>query len=93
MRRTLIAVALASSLGTSSTLNVLDPLWAALSTLWRGAPVTEGGCGADPFGRCKPLPAQLDEGCGMDPNGRCNTMPAQFDGGCGMDPFGHPKCS
>lgn len=69
MRRTLIAVALASSLGTSSTLNVFDPLWAALSTLWRGAPVTKGGCGMDPSGLCKPLPAQLDAGCGMDPNG------------------------
>ena len=69
MRRTLIAVALASSLGTSSTLNVFDPLWAALSTLWRGAPVTKAGCGVDPDGRCKPLPAQLDGGCGADPFG------------------------
>jgi len=90
MRRTLIAVALASSLGTSSTLNVFDPLWAALSTLWRGAPVTDGGCGMDPSGLCKSLP---DGGCGMDPFGRCNNAPAQLDGGCGADPFGNPKCS
>jgi hypothetical protein len=69
MRRTLIAVALASSLGTSSTLNIFDPLWAALSTLWRGAPVTEGGCGMDPFGHCKSVPAQLEAGCGADPFG------------------------
>ncbi len=93
MRRTLIAVALASSLGTSSTLNVFDPLWAALSTLWRGAPVAKAGCGADPNGLCKSLPAQLDGGCGMDPSGRCKSLPAQLDGGCGMDPNGHPKCS
>jgi hypothetical protein len=89
MRRTLIAVALASSLGTSSTLNVLDPLWAALSTFWRGAPVTEGGCGADPNGLCKSLP---DGGCGMDPDGRCKPLPAQLDEGCGMDPSGRSKC-
>jgi len=74
MRRTLIAVALASSLGTSSTLNVFDPLWAALSTLWHGAPVAKEGCGADPNGRCKPLLAQLDAGCGMDPNGHSNCL-------------------
>jgi hypothetical protein len=93
MRRTLIAVALASSLGTSSTLNVLDPLWAALSTLWRGAPVTKAGCGMDPSGRCNTTPAQLDGGCGADPNGLCKPLPAQLDGGCGADPFGNPKCS
>jgi hypothetical protein len=90
MRRTLIAVALASSLGTSSTLNVFDPLWAALSTLWR-APVTKAGCGMDPSGLCKSLPVQSDEGCGMDPSGRCKS-PAQLDGGCGMDPSGRSKC-
>lgn len=93
MRRTLIAVALASSLGTSSTLNVFDPLWAALSTLWGGAPVTKAGCGADPSGLCKSLPVQPEGGCGADPNGLCKPLPAQLDGGCGMDPNGHPKCS
>jgi hypothetical protein len=92
MRRTLIAVALASSLGTSSTLNVFDPFWAALSTLWRGAPVTKGGCGADPNGLCKALPVSSDGGCGMDPDGRCKPLPAQLDGGCGMDPSGRSKC-
>lgn len=75
MRRTLIAVALASSLGTSSTLNVFDPLWAALSALWRGAPVvTKAGCGMDPSGLCKSVPSQLDGGCGMDPDGRSKCL-------------------
>jgi hypothetical protein len=92
MRRTLIAVALVSSLGTSSTLNVFDPLWAALSTLWGGALVTDGGCGMDPSGLCKALPVPSDGGCGMDPDGRCKPLPAQLEEGCGMDPSGRSKC-
>ena len=74
MRRTLIALALASSLGTSSTLNLLDPLWAALSGLWRGAPITKAGCGADPSGRCKSLIPQHEAGCGADPDGRAKCL-------------------
>jgi hypothetical protein len=92
MRRTLIALALASSLGTSSTLNLLDPLWAALSGLWRGAPVTKAGCGADPSGLCKAAQPSLDEGCGADPNGRCKSLMPQREEGCGMDPNGRSQC-
>jgi hypothetical protein len=92
MRRTLIALALASSLGTSSTLNLFDPLWAALSGLWRGATVAKAGCGADPSGLCKAAPSPLDEGCGMDPSGRCKSLMPQREEGCGADPSGQPKC-
>jgi hypothetical protein len=92
MRRTLIALALASSLGTSSTLDLLDPLWTALSGLWRAAPVAKAGCGADPNGLCKAAPAPLDAGCGMDPDGRCKSLPAQLEEGCGADPSGRSKC-
>jgi hypothetical protein len=74
MRRTLIAVALASSLGFPS--HLLDPLWTLLSSLDHSAPVTKAGCGADPNGRCNPAPtqpqSQVDIGCGMDPNGHSN---------------------
>jgi hypothetical protein len=92
MRRTLIALALASSLGTSSTLNFLDPLWAALSVLWRGTPVTKAGCGADPNGLCKAAQPSLDEGCGADPNGRCKSLMPKREAGCGADPDGLSKC-
>jgi len=91
MRRTLIALALASSLGTSSTLSLFDPLWAALSGLWRGAPAAKAGCGADPNGLCKAAPS-LDEGCGMDPSGRCKSLIPQREAGCGADPDGRSKC-
>jgi hypothetical protein len=92
MRRTLIALALASSLGTSSTLDLFDPLWTALSGLWRGAPVAKAGCGADPSGLCKTAPTTLNAGCGMDPDGRCKSLMPQREEGCGADPSGQPKC-
>lgn len=101
MRRTLIAVALASSLGIPSPARLLDSFWSLLSSLGQGAPITKEGCGMDPNGRCKPaqthpLP-QADAGCGADPDGRCKPAPVQplpqSDAGCGADPSGHPKCS
>lgn len=78
MHRTLIAVALASSLGIPSPARLLDSFWSLLSSLGQGAPITKEGCGMDPNGRCKPAPIQ--------------PVP-QADIGCGMDPNGHPKCS
>jgi hypothetical protein len=94
MRRTLIALTLASSLSVPSPYRLLEPLWNALSSLWSGAPVTKIGCGADPSGLCAPASvtpqAQSEIGCGMDPSGRCTS--AQSDIGCGMDPDGRSKC-
>jgi hypothetical protein len=88
MRRTLVAVTLASSLVSIPPGRFLQPLWAFVSSLW--ASPAKAGCGMDPSGRCLPQPQpQLDGGCGMDPNGRC--LPAaqpQLDAGCGADPNG-----
>ncbi len=71
MRRTLVAVTLASSLATFSPSRFLQPLWTLVSSLW-GQPAQEG-CGMDPNGRCLPAPQPTsDIGCGMDPDGRCN---------------------
>jgi hypothetical protein len=70
MRRTLVAVTLASSLLSLPSGRFLQPLWNLVSSLW--ASPAEEGCGMDPNGRCLPQP-QLDEGCGMDPDGKCHT--------------------
>lgn len=70
MRRTLVAVTLASALLSIPSGRLLQPLWDLVSSL-RAAPA-QGGCGMDPDGRCQAQP-QLDEGCGMDPNGKCNS--------------------
>jgi len=71
MRKALLALVMASSLNPS---HLLDSLWHLLS--WGTSPeVTKEGCGADPNGRCAPVPTtgtQLDGGCGGDPNGHCN---------------------
>lgn len=69
MRRTLVAVTLASYLLSTPAGRFLQPLWDLVSSLW--ASPAQAGCGADPDGRCLPQP-QLDEGCGLDPSGRCN---------------------
>lgn len=63
MRRTLIAVTLAAAL-------MNDPsLWSFFSDLWNKA-IAESGCGADPWGKCSPIPEpETDEGCGADPYG------------------------
>lgn len=92
MRRTLIALTLASSLGIPSPYRLLEPLWNLLSSLGSGAPVTKAGCGADPSGLCTPasVAPQTEAGCGMDPSGRCTSV--QSDIGCGMDPDGRSKC-
>src|SRR4051812_14903842 len=100
MRRTLIALTLASSLSVSSPYRLLEPLWNLLFSLRPDAPVIKIGCGADPDGRCVPASAspqaQADIGCGMDPSGRCVPASAgsqtQSDIGCGMDPNGRSKC-
>ena len=78
MRRTLIALTLASSLGVPSPYRLLEPLWSVLSSLWPDAPVAKIGCGADPNGLCVPASA---------------SPQAQSDIGCGADPFGRPNCS
>ncbi|HEV7507942.1 MAG TPA: hypothetical protein VGS07_23865 [Thermoanaerobaculia bacterium] len=85
MRRTLVAVTLASSLLSLPSGRFLQPLWNLVSSLW--ASPAQAGCGVDPSGRCMPAATQpqLDEGCGVDPSGRCQS---QVDGGCGMDPNG-----
>ena len=89
MRRTLIAVTLASSLVSLPSGRFLQPLWDFVSALW--AIPAQAGCGMDPDGRCLPATQpKLDEGCGMDPSGRCLPRP-QLDGGCGLDPDG--KCN
>ena len=87
MRRTLVAVTLASFVSLQSG-GVLQPFWALVSSLW-GQPAQEG-CGADPSGRCLPQPQPtLDRGCGADPNGRCLPQPQPtLDEGCGADPDG-----
>ena len=67
MRRTLIALTLIGSLASQPPL--LDTFWSFLSTIWSESTVDEG-CGADPNGRCNPMPPpEIDEGCGADPNG------------------------
>jgi hypothetical protein len=67
MRRTVIALTLIGSLVSQPSL--LDTLWSFLSTVWSESSPDEG-CGADPDGRCRPVPQlQHDEGCGADPDG------------------------
>lgn len=100
MRRTLIALSLASSLSVFSPYRLLEPLWNLLSSLRPDAPIAKAGCGADPDGQCAPASTnpqtQSDIGCGMDPNGRCvpaSASPqAQADIGCGADPNGRSNC-
>lgn len=68
MRRSLAAAALMASLMNPWT-GILDPLWSFLSSLGN-APVTKEGCGADPDGRCRPVPPpSTDAGAGWDPFG------------------------
>jgi hypothetical protein len=91
MRRSLVAVALTSSLLAPGAghATLLDPLWSFFTLLWRGA-IEKEGCGMDPDGRCAPaVQPKTDAGCGMDPDGRCipKTQPL-FDAGCGADPNG-----
>jgi len=78
MRRTLIALAVASSLGVPGPYRLLEPLWNLLSSLGSDAPTTKIGCGMDPDGKCAPAVAspqtQSDIGCGMDPSGRSNCL-------------------
>jgi hypothetical protein len=69
MRRSLVVVALASSLLSTPSGRFLQPLWNLVSSLW-AVPAQEG-CGMDPDGRCLPQP-QVAGGCGLDPNGLCN---------------------
>ena len=70
MRRTLVAVTLASTL-VSLPSSLLQPFWDFVSALW--AMPAQGGCGLDPSGRCQPQSQpQVDGGCGLDPNGKCN---------------------
>jgi len=94
MRRTLIALAVASSLSVPSPYRFLEPIWNLLSSLGSGAPVAKAGCGADPSGLCSSAStapqAQTEIGCGADPSGRCSS--AQSEIGCGMDPDGRAKC-
>ncbi|HEX4963089.1 MAG TPA: hypothetical protein VF173_19820 [Thermoanaerobaculia bacterium] len=97
MRRTLVAVALASSLVSLPPAGFLQPLWVLVSSLW-GQPAQEG-CRIDPDGRCAPqstlpLPTpRTDTGCHIDPDGAC-LRPAQplaapaADTGCHIDPNG-----
>ena len=74
MRRTLVAVTLASALVSLPSSRFLQPLWDLVSSLW--ATPAQAGCGMDPSGRCLPqLQPKLDGGCGMDPNGRCLPPP------------------
>jgi len=69
MRRTLIALALATSTLTAGPAGFMEPLWRFLSSLW-DEPATKAGCGWDPDGLCTPAPPpQTGEGCGWDPNG------------------------
>lgn len=82
MRRTLFAVALASSLGIPyGSSSLLDPVCWFLSSLWSTAitkegagfdpkGVTKAGAGFDPDGLTSPAETHLsDEGAGVDPNG------------------------
>ena len=67
MRRTLIALALVGSLASQPSL--LDTFWSFLSTIWSESG-PDAGCGADPDGRCSPVPPpETDAGCGADPDG------------------------
>jgi len=86
MRRTLVAVTLASSLLSLPSGRFFQPLWNLVSPLW-ATPPAQAGCGLDPDGRCLPQQPKLDAGCGTDPSGRCLPQP-QLDEGCGADPNG-----
>jgi len=88
MRRTLVALTLASALLTTPSGRFLQPLWNLISSLWTSP--AQAGCGMDPNGRCLlQLQPRLDGGCGLDPSGRCLPLPQpQLDGGCGLDPNG-----
>jgi hypothetical protein len=71
MRRTLVAVTLASALVSFPSGRFLQPLWELVFSLW-ASPV-QAGCEMDPSGRCLPQQPKLDAGCEMDPNGKCHT--------------------
>lgn len=71
MRKALVAVAFTASLLASQAGRpvLLGQLWELLSAAL-SSPSTDAGCGADPYGRCTPVPQPtVDEGCGMDPYG------------------------
>ena len=90
MRRSLLALALAVPLISQPAL--FDSFWNLLTAVW-GESSPDGGCVADPDGRCAPAPRpQSDAGCIADPNGRCAPQP-QSDAGCIADPSGGPRCS
>jgi hypothetical protein len=95
MRRTLVAVALTSSLftATSNPSNLLEQIGSLLGSLWSAPANSKEGCGMDPSGWCSPEPqAQSKEGCGWDPNGlQSPESQPQAPEGCGLDPYG--RCS
>jgi len=86
MRRTLVAVALTSSLltPTAGPTHLLAPLWSLLSSLFVPSTADEGA-GWDPSGLThnSTPPAQTDEGPGWDPDGLTRS-----DAGAGWDPNG-----
>lgn len=92
MRRTLVAVALTSSLftATPNPSNLLNQVWSLLGSFWSAPADSKEGCGMDPSGRCSPEPqSQPKEGCGWDPNGlQSPVAQPQAPEGCGMDPWG-----
>lgn len=79
MRRTLVAVALTSTLLTSAPnpAGLLDQIWSFFASFWSAPADSKAGCGWDPSGgQCSPDPMpQANAGCGWDPNGLCNQDP------------------
>lgn len=74
MRNPLAAAVLAVSLmvSTAAQPSVWERVWSFLSVLWIEAFMdqADGGCGADPDGRCVPVEQpNADVGCTADPNG------------------------
>jgi hypothetical protein len=70
MRRTLAALAIATSSWTATQPGLFEPILRLLSSLWDES-ATKEGCGLDPDGLCKTTPPQrqTDSGYGLNSGG------------------------
>jgi hypothetical protein len=69
MRRSVLALALASTLTATPAASLFQPLWSFLSFFW-GDSSAKAGAGWDPWGQSLTLPQPTtDEGAGWDPSG------------------------
>jgi hypothetical protein len=105
LRRTLLVVALATLMASSSL--AATPLWEQLagrldwiSWSWlggdlgrrHGAGAAKQGCSIDPNGNMVCPPVTAKQGCSIDPAGNTTCPPITPKAGCSIDPQGVPRC-